>query len=648
MARLKLFPVFFFISFLLCCNNPSENARQNLGPTANFLSELNEIENIEKFPNTDFNFISLTQGIKHTIPAIPILFNDPLQVPDFGIEISNSLYNARENPVTLIHYAYRLLSATAGGFGPPLPTNSIPGDVEITQENMDQILLQLVNLSGLLFAENDYQEWEKLSSELKIETLKTVYALQETYNILEQFKEPVMSQLCLHNSDEVEKYYTTLIKPWHNRQLTEFSSIDVIKNADLKKLSFASRILTEQIMKLINVKNRQPDNDFSKCIIESQLGKIGIFGMKSDTITDDYCLIINLGGDDIYSGNIASTISLDKPVKIVIDFKGHDKYLCEDGFLAAGIFGIGMLFDLNGDDSYISGNAGIASSLYGTSVLYDASGNDTYQNYSGFSQGSAHIGAALLIDLKGDDKYFSKSYSQAYGGTLGVGILLDNAGNDLYNDFESENRSPSLSFVQGAASGRWAEATDGQSIGGGYGIFIDYSGDDHYYAKSFSQGAAYYFGIGIFYEHSGDDQYNALSHSQGYAAHYALASFTEKKGNDMYNKQVDVDQISQIMGSGRDLSAGWFIESEGDDTYHFGNRSAGIGDINGIGVLWDRMGNDQYIWYKNKIYSGTPSLGQSVGLNENMKIDFRIFKSKNDLNKGIFLDTNGTNKFETH
>lgn len=63
---------------------------------------------------------------------------------------------------------------------------------------------------------------------------------------------------------------------------------------------------------------------------------------------------------------------------------------------------------------------------------------------------------------------------------------------------------------------------------------IDHSGDDHYYAKSFSQGQAYYFGLGIFYEHSGEDQYNIFSHRQGYAAHYALSGFIENKGIFIY------------------------------------------------------------------------------------------------------------------
>jgi len=175
---------------------------------------------------------------------------------------------------------------------------------------------------------------------------------------------------------------------------------------------------------------------------------------------------------------------------------------------------------------------------------------------------------------------------------------------------------------------------------------MDNSGIDHYAAESFSQGASYYFGLGLFNDNNGDDEYNAISHSQGYAAHYSLAGFFERTGDDTYNVQSPKDKITQIIGGGRDFSVGLFLEYNGDDTYHFGNRSAGIGDINGFGLLADFKGNDNYIRHKNSLNSGSQSLGKELGLGEGMNIGLKIFQPKNVVHKGIFIDSKGTNKFK--
>lgn len=149
-------------------------------------------------------------------------------------------------------------------------------------------------------------------------------------------------------------------------------------------------------------------------------------------------------------------------------------------------------------------------------------------------------------------------------------------GNDLYKGAAPDKKEITASFIQGASRGRWAEATDGQNLAGGFGIFIDAEGTDEYFAGSFSQGAGYYFGTGLFNDISGDDKYNAVSHSQGYAAHFALGNFCDFSGYDTYNSSSDKTKISQIMGCGRDNSCGLFSDLKGIDNYTFGNRSVGI------------------------------------------------------------------------
>jgi hypothetical protein len=587
----------------------------------------------------DYDYISRTQGVKHIIPTLPILFSDLNQTPDFTDKTAKSFIDSHENPVSFIHLIYRLAGATAGGYGPPLSGVGDPFHLNI--KNMDQTYQDFNHQFGLQFRPGSKKEWQKLSSAYRIEILKTIYTIYRSDMLVTEFLMPVNSSI-ITSSDSIERNYQQLFKPWKEKQLTDFTTFGILPSMDLKKLSFASRILMEQTYRLINLDNAPVENDFSQCIIETQFGLIGIFGNRNDTIDENYTLLVNLGGNDQYHGNPASSVDSKSRISILVDLMGDDKYSPKEGFLVAGIMGIGLLFDLQGNDIYTSNKPGIAHSFFGTSLLYDRAGNDIYSSGSSFSQGSAHMGAALLIDFVGGDTYNCEDYSQGFGGTLGVGLLMDREGNDLYNQGASETLP---SFVQGAACGRWAEATDGQSLGGGYGIFLDIAGNDKYGASSFSQGASYYFGMGVFYEGSGDDKYNAISHSQGYSAHYGLASFYEMKGDDEYNKKSDKSKITQIIGGGRDNAAGLFIEMEGNDIYYVGNRSAGIGDLHGIGLLADYEGNDTYIWYKNSVNSGSSSFGKTIGISQGMDNGFKVFMHSEKPNTGILHDLHGDNKF---
>ncbi|RLE01618.1 MAG: hypothetical protein DRJ13_06670, partial [Bacteroidetes bacterium] len=147
-----------------------------------------------------------------------------------------------------------------------------------------------------------------------------------------------------------------------------------------------------------------------------------------------------------------------------------------------------------------------------------------------------------------------------------------------------------------------------------------------------------FMGTGLFFDLQGDDHYYAVSHSQGYGAHYSLSAFFEMSGDDRYNPGVDSLQITQILGSGRDLSVGWFIEEKGDDSYYFGNRSAGIGDLNGIGIMWDRRGSDTYTWYQNSLHPRSPSMGQTMKLTPGMRIGPRIINFPKGEQLGVFRD----------
>lgn len=570
----------------------------------NIRDEFSHLEIVSR--ELSYHSMMVNTGARNILPAFTLLYDDLLQVPAAGASLCKALLTSSNHPETLLYHSFRMLGAPAGGFGPPLAGTGIQSrPLEFN------------------FMDGGEANWEMLPYELRSGILEVIQGWMVAEGVLQEFLLP------LGKDESLE----SLMGPWRDKELINFRAIDLIGKADLRKLSFASRLMASSLTSLISLKHLAAPEGFEHCVLETQVGTVGIFGSQKDTIGSQYAMLIDLGGDDLYEGNIASPVSGRNNISVVIDFSGDDSYEAGDGYLVNGCLGIGMLFDLAGNDRYLSERAGIGSSCYGTSILFDLRGDDLYQSSSDFSQGAAHVGSALLIDLEGNDEYYSTGNSQGYGGTLGVGLLLDLAGSDSYNQGHKLS-----SFVQGAGRGRWAEASDGHSLGGGLGIFIEAGGDDQYYAESFSQGASYFTGLGLFFDMEGDDFYNAQSHSQGYAAHYALSGFFEMKGNDHYNAESDFQMITQVLGGGRDLSAGWFIDEQGDDTYHLGNRSAGIGDLNGVGILWERKGDDSYIWHQNSLNAGSPSLGHTLKLYEGMALGGRLTSFPLDQNLGLFRD----------
>jgi len=584
----------------------------------------------------DFDYISLIQGVKHTISLNNYFFEHIEEIPLFTESTSNFTAGSLNNFPTLFHYVFQMHSSGAGGFGPPLAGLRQAGTIKNEAD-----LERFVELAEIMIVQKN--EWDKLPFLFRKGVVEFLLAAKESKSIFLQFAKPIWDYLENESTITTQEIFESLIVPWQQKELKDFSSIDIIDKADFKKLSFATRILIEKLNWFLSQKEIHLQQDFKGCTLVSSPGELFINGVENDTITGQPFCVLELGGDDVYTGNCASPVSRSQPLGIFVDFGGNDKYLCENNFLAAGILGIGALIDLSGDDYYLTNKPGMAFSLYGSSLLYDYSGTDVYRANAKYSQAAAYVGTSVLIDVYGDDIFDCLGHSQGFGGTLGVALFHNHFGDDQYNISDSEKPVFSQSFVQGAARGRWAEATDGQSLGGGIGIFIDNSGTDEFFAGSFSQGASYYFGLGLFSDGGGNDKYNAVSHSQGYAAHYSLAGFIDENGNDEYNLLTDKNRITQIMGSGRDFSAGFFIEREGDDIYHFGNRSAGIGDLNGIGVLLDCNGDDQYFWNINRVNSGAESLGKSIDLNQGMGSGLKLFAPRNKISFGIHIDTKGTN-----
>lgn len=591
---------------------------------------------LESVSGIDYSYLIASQTVSFVLSSMPYYFENIEQLSQLSNSINTRLSNL-ESFQDINHLMYSLLGIRTGGYGPPIITRN--KDLMQFDEDVNTIFQTL----NFRLKDTDIEEWNKLPVGFKKHILELYITIEKAEKLLKDFSFPLIHNFKKQNIKIDEELYDVLLKPWNKKELFESEYFQLLKHMDLIKLSYASRIISEKIDPFFKYKESDFENEFSQCIISTNLGEIVINGHSNDSISDDYLFAIDLGGDDVYYGNIAFASPINKLVNIVIDIAGNDIY-DSNGFVCSSILGFSSLIDLNGSDEYYSEKPGIASSLFGTSILFDQSGNDSYKSTSENSMGAAIFGTAALVDLDGDDDYNSVSYSQGFAGTNGIGCLYDQKGNDHYNTdkaFYSDKKLPS--FVQGTSKGRWAEATDGINLSGGIGILIDGKGTDEFYAYSFAQGASYYFGIGLFFNKIGADRYNSVSHSQGYSAHYALASFIDEEGNDIYNENSFRDKITQIIGSGRDLSIGIFQDFNGDDHYYFGNRSFAVGDMNGIGIMIDYTGDDNYNWIKNNKYIKSASVGQTFTVNSGMQIS-RVHPTK-FYNNGLFIDKVGKNNF---
>src|SRR5207249_6388849 len=81
---------------------------------------------------------------------------------------------------------------------------------------------------------------------------------------------------------------------------------------------------------------------------DTDLGKIILGGTGPNIYTNEAFLIIDLGGDDVYSNSAGGA---NGSISIVIDLAGNDQYISRKSFSqGAGVFGIGILVDCCGDD----------------------------------------------------------------------------------------------------------------------------------------------------------------------------------------------------------------------------------------------------------------------------------------------------------
>ncbi len=382
---------------------------------------------------------------------------------------------------------------------------------------------------------------------------------------------------------------------------------------------------------------------FDSLLLHTSAGRVRVLGPGNNRHVGAEPIIIDLGGDDQYSGYLAVPASKAVPVGLLIDVAGNDTYdgRGAEAAIACGLFGIGALFDLGGRDKYYCGDSGLGCAWHGVGLLVDTDGDDRYVGHQ-WSEGAAHAGVGLLIDEAGNDQYYCQLESQGLGSTLGVGMLIDKAGNDRYHAYDDENgrritfpssqtRLHETSLSQGCGYGRRADDSDGRSLAGGVGALLDGGGDDVYYGGVFSQATGFWWGIGMLVDRGGNDTYRGVYFAQGAAAHFAIGSLIDHAGDDRYN---DARVLGMALGAGRDGAIGTFVDVAGQDEYYIPKKSAGGGDENSIGLFCDQGGKDKYrpTGYS---YLGTASAANPRG-------DY--FRSAMPT-IGVFVDLSGTDQY---
>ena len=365
---------------------------------------------------------------------------------------------------------------------------------------------------------------------------------------------------------------------------------------------------------------------------------IGGPGPNAYELDRGIALIIDVGGNDLYRGMIASSAADDQGNAIVIDLNGDDTYDGAPLGLATGRLGVGLLIDHAGDDVYQldmgSGGAGIG----GLGILFDGKGNDVYMG-NRLTQGAAIGGLGLLLDAAGNDRYTSHAFAIGFGGPLGVGAVVDIAGDDYYqcgdkvpsayNAQDAPNAKPGDPLFQydcfglgtGAGQRVFTKKAEWQahSLAGGWGLLLDLEGHDQYESANFSQGHGYFFGAGVMLDLDGNDNYQAARYGHGSSAHFGVSLFLDYHGEDhygssgpFYNGGVAWDSSVSLMidaGKDRDTYAfehttglgradyaawGFFIDEGGADQYHI---ISGLGDSSekSVAGFFDLAGEDTYL-----------------------------------------------------
>lgn len=303
--------------------------------------------------------------------------------------------------------------------------------------------------------------------------------------------------------------------------------------------------------------------------LSTPIGDIVVLGPDDNDYSGSGALVVDLGGNDHYTGPIGVGHLSAGRLAIAIDTAGNDTYDSSDQTFAqgVGIASIGAVVDLDGEDRYRAGHMSQGCGIYGIGILSDFHGDDTY-HMGLMGQGFGTFGVGVMIDRDGNDSYQILGMGQGAGSTMGFGGLFDHSGNDIYRADRNLGKGDLIPdewcHAQGTGfSVRSPDWRNNFSLYGGVGFLSDGSGSDQYYCSNGNcMGAGYFMSIGALVDHGGDDRYEPKNgNGMGFAVHLAAGVLIDRTGNDIYFAKNDSG------GVGADRSVGMLIDYQGNDLY---------------------------------------------------------------------------------
>lgn len=426
----------------------------------------------------------------------------------------------------------------------------------------------------------------------------------------------------------------------HARLLEEARSIErrVAELVDQSTLYSATLLLVETIDRTLPALRGaagpgRPGAPAEGCDVVDLHPALCIGGEGPNVYDQDYSLLIDLGGDDLYTNSAGGADphsrrpeSLALSVSVAIDLGGNDTYQAESPTASGArvmqgagyIGGIGILVDAAGDDSYTVtstkpwngvdvqgawgqgfGNAG------GLGILADLDGEDSYSltaESTAFFQGSRGMGhgelggAGLLLDRGSDSDSFvaetNGNASEAQGelqgfpaqiyalgmGYSGTGILSDDGGADTMRALSTWSIPPTESrdFARGylPSADAWGF---GFGVIGGTGMMILGEGPTVYEAQARVEAP-----------HTGFASIQGF----GTANLGGLGALLDEGGSDVYRAESTVRARRTAVVDDRCECAG--VEAVAHAQGSAAVRAHGQAELGGVGVLWDRSGDDRY------------------------------------------------------
>jgi plastocyanin len=235
-------------------------------------------------------------------------------------------------------------------------------------------------------------------------------------------------------------------------------------------------------------------------------------------------------------------------------------------------------------------------------LLVDESGDDNYLNNAGGNlldvfRGPEGTAAAEHRPARGCHKLALEVAKECIPG---VALLIDSAGNDTYQTREPPDPADDGFCTADPLVRRIV--TTGAALAG-VGLLIEGGGDDHYVAKTTSQGSGHLAAVGVLLDLGGNDAYLALRNAQGYGLASGLGVLRDDGGDDSFDYYV-LAPLDPGAGYQRP-GAGGVIDDRGLCD-RLPRQVQGTAFLPGsLGVLLNLGGNDRY--------RGAPPATQDMG-----------------------------------